>query len=235
MPFKRKRSMSVPRFGKRSRAGIRYGPIRPSNRKLIKRGGISRNVHLYKRWGQSSNLFTTAGATEQSWADKFTLNEVVNSSELVSLYDQYKISCVVVKFQMVSNPDVPQPPGANASTTINNPMFYPKLWYYRDYDDENTLTLQQMREIGKAKCIVLRPNRIYSVKLKPAVAMQVYRTAVTTGYAPTWPKRLDCAANDIPHYGLKYVLDTNGVAPWNSGQFQLRVERQYYLKMFNTQ
>lgn len=220
---------------KRMRAGPRYGPFRSSSRKVINRGGVSRNVHFYKRWGQPSTNILTGPSTEQSWADKFTLNEVVNSGELISLYDQYKITCVVVKFQLLTNPDIHVPPGGNASTANNNPMFYPRLWYYRDYDDENTLTLQQMREIGKAKFKVLRPNTTISVKLKPAVAMQVYRTAVTTGYAPMWPKRLDCAANDIPHYGLKYVLDTGGVVPWNNGQFQLRVERQYYLKMYNTQ
>ena len=233
MPGKRKFVSSVSRHI-RARRARRYGPNRPANRKIIRRGGLSRNVHMYRRWAQPSTVLLTGPATELSVADKFTLNEVVNSSELVNLYDQYKIVCVVVKFQLLTNPDIHVPPGGNASTANNNPMFYPRLWYYRDYDDENTLTLAQMREVGKAKFKVLRPNTTISVKLKPAVAMQVYRTVATTGYAPVWPKRLDCSANDIPHYGLKYVLETGGVAPWNSGQFQLRVERLYYLKMFNS-
>ena len=114
---------------KRARVPRRYGPFRPKNRKVIRRGGISRNVHYYKRWGQPSTNILTGPSTETSWADKFTLNEVVNSSELVNLYDQYKILCVVVKFQLLTNPDIHVPPGGNASTANNNPMFYPRLWY----------------------------------------------------------------------------------------------------------
>lgn len=225
MPFKRKRSMRsrVRRVRRRIRKGVRRYPRR----------GLSSNVHYYKRYGVPSTV-TLTGTTESDNSDVFKLDNVQAAAELTALYDQYKISCVVMKFQLLNNPETIYPPGQNPGTTTNNPTFYPKIWYTRDYDDNNTLTLAQMREVGKAKCKVLRPNSMISVKIKPACASQIYRTAVTTGYSPVWPKKLDCTNSDIPHYGLKWVIDTNNVTPWNNGQFIVRVEYLYYLKMFNT-
>lgn len=228
--FKRKRTYSQTRIVKRRKTQgsfkSKYRPPRP-------RMGLSSNVHIFKRYATPYTV-TLAGTTEQQWNEIFKLSNVQNSSELTNLYDQYKIMAVVCKLQLINNPDVQTPPGANPATSTSNPMFYPKLWVLRDYDSSTGSSLSALRETGKAKMYVLQPNRILSFKVKPACARQVYDTAVTTGYEPTWPKKLDCNNASIPHYGLHFNIDTLGITPWNAGQFQVRVEYLYYLKMMNT-
>lgn len=231
MPFKRKRSYSQTRVVKRvkKQGSFRSRIFRPPRPRM----GLSSNVHMFKRYGTPSTQVLT-GTVEQQWAETFALNKVQNSSELTALYDQYKIMAVVVKVQLINNPDTIYPPGENPGSATNNPTFYPKLWVLRDYDSSTGSSLSSLRETGKAKMYVLKPNRILSFKVKPAVSRQLYETSLTTGYEPAWPKRIDCTNAGIPHYGLQFNIDTLGVTPWNSGKFQVRVDYLYYLKMMNT-
>lgn len=212
------------RVSKRSRTVARRRPARR---------GVSSSVHYYKRWGTPSTV-TLTGTTESNNAETFSLNAVQSYTELTNLYDMYHISAVVVKFTLLTNPDGIYPPGQNPTTTTNNPTWYPKIWYYRDYDDAATLTLAQMREVGKAKCKILKPNSFVTVKIKPACAQQIYYNGVTPAFNAVWPKKLDCTYPGVPHYGLKWIIDTQGVTPWSSGQFIVRVEYNYYLRMMNT-
>lgn len=198
-------------------------PVRPT------RYGLSSNVHAYQRWATPSTAsFTTA---ESANSEKFTLDSLVNSSELTNLYDQYRIDKVTVYIRLMNNPD--------ATYVVNNPPnnnysnYFPKLWYYRDYDDSGTLTVSQMREVGKSKYKILRPNSAVKISLKPACLTQVYATAVTTGYAPKWNQRLDVGASNIPHYGLKWTVDAEGSA-LGAGSWYIRVEYKYHVTMFNS-
>lgn len=224
MAFKRKRT-----FSKTPRRTT-YKRRRTLKRSL--RRGLSSNVHMYKRWGTANTVECTGTETDQAIA--FTLQNVSGYSELTALYDRYQISAVTVKFQLINNPELIYVPGTDPTTTINNPTFYPKLWYYRDYDDISTINLSAMREVGKAKFKVMKPNTVLSVRLKPAVLRQIYRSAITTAYEPCWPKSLDINAADTPHYGLKWILDSNGVTPWNNGKFFVRVDYVYTLKLLNS-
>lgn len=199
-----------------------------------KRRGLSSNVHFFKRWGTQSSITVNYPNTTYAGSETFALSNIVNSTELVSLYDQYKIVSVVARFQLVNNPDATYMPGITTTTSSSGSNYYPRLWYYRDYDDNSTLTLDGMREVGKAKCKTLMPNKPISIKLRPAVALQLYRSQTTTGYAPAWPKKLDCSQPDIPHYGIKWVFDGLGIARRSEDQWIIKVDYLYYIKMHNT-
>lgn len=144
------------------------------------------------------------------------------------MYDRFKIDYVVVHFQLINNPDASIAPNnepANVNTSTN---FFPKLWYIRDYDGGSSETLTAIKERQGVRYFVLRPNKTYTVKLRPMVAIQTYRTSTTTGYAP---KRLmlDFAnATNVPHYGLKTVFDTLGYNPPDTQPWKLRHEVKYY-------
>lgn len=209
---------------------------RPSKRMRYsrpKRRGLNSNVHSFKRWATTGTANIAYPATTYSGVEKFTLDSLVSSTELTNLYDQYKINAVVVKIRLVNNPDATYMPGIT-SVDSSGSNYYPRLWYVRDYDDNSTLTLDEIKQCGKAKCVTLKPNVEYKIKVKPAVAMQVYRTTTTTGYAPMWPKKLDCSQSDIPHYGIKWVFDGMGVTRRSNDIWNLRFEYQYYVTMFNT-
>lgn len=193
--------------------------------------GPSRNMHHFRRYVAGESILFNNPTT--SGAITFALSQVDNVSEFVNLYDQFKLTRVVVKFSLVNNPSASNSyaPGAN-SGAVYSTNFYPKLWYYRDYDDSSTVDLAGIRQVGKAKCFTLLPNKEYSVAIKPAKLNQLYSSPVTTSYAPDWKSRLDMANNTTPHYGLKYVIDNNGVTSITS--FTMRINYLYYFTCYNT-
>lgn len=231
MPFKRK-------FSKISKVSKRFARnvIDVRNKLAVQRGLRRRvrlskgrlgstNVHRYRRWAASESRLS--GTTGAGFSETFMLNKLPNYSEFDTLYDRYMITTVVVKFQLISNPDATYFPGSN--TTANADNWYPKLWYVADYDDDTTPTsLDEFKQYAKTKHVVLRPNKEIKVVVKPAINIQTYRTATTTGYAPKWKQWVDIAQTDIPHYGLKYWIDLNGITALAAQNMSVRVERLYY-------
>lgn len=230
MPFVKstKRSKYIAK-SKRAR-GTRFAKSRSMR---TRRYGNKRETHSYRRWAAPLTVNVTAAA-EGDFAEKFQLDKVTNYTELTTLYDQYKINSVTVKFHLINNPDRLTLPGTDPAANYLGPPNYPKLWYVRDYDDETAVSLATMREMGKARFKILRPNSCVSVTIRPAVLTQLYRTELTTGYSPSWPKRLDCSQANIPHYGIKYIIDNDGVALYTASQQQVRIEYVYNLTMYNT-
>lgn len=193
------------------------------------------NLHSYIRWANPDSTphagtQTAPGTTTTSCYTKaFGLSETVNSSELTALYDQYQIMGVKVMFQLVSNPDASTSINSGASSNHNN--FFPKLWYVRDYDNATLESLDELKQRNNAKCVVLKPDRMYSVYVRPAIRNQVYLDGVSTATSPIWKQWLDCSTSTVPHYGLKWVIATEGFTPtqtWN-----VRVEYKYFIKFKN--
>jgi len=156
----------------------------------------------------------------------FKLEDVKGVADFADLYDRYKLTTVVLRFKLISNP-----PTANYVNNVlqgNHTNWYPKLWYCADYDDNASETLNELKERAKTKCVVLQPNKIVKIVVKPAVTVQTYRTATSTGYAPTWNQWIDMANRDVPHYGLKFVVDTCGIDPSDTYPFKMEIDRQYY-------
>lgn len=228
--MKRKSSFSTNRKFKRSRKW-QY-----KKRRL----GLRRsrfNCHRYKRYGTTENIDFDADGTNQFFggAVSFSLGDVINNTELINLYDQYKIDTVVVKVQMLNIPEsYHNAPGSGTGTessTVNKTQLYPKFWYYRDHDDATAITSKTtFQEIGKAKCFVMEPNKVYSFKVKPSTLRDLGTGAAEVCY----PKKLDCNYASVAHYGFKYGLDTMGTYTSASGFWKLNIEKLYYLKMFNS-
>lgn len=229
MPIKRKSSFSTTRKFKKSRKW-QY-----KKRRL----GLRRsrfNIHRYKRWGQPVT-FEAAGDGTTTWfpmSYQFSLGDVENNTELISLYDQYKIDTVVIRMQMLNIPDASYGSTSLSNNTysasINATQMYPKVWYYRDHDDNSLISsLASMREIGKAKCFVMEPNKVYSFKIKPSTL----RT-LAVGNEVCYPKKIDCSYPSVPHYGFKFGLDTMGITVPLNASYKIRIEKLYYLKMFNS-
>lgn len=186
------------------------------------------NVHDYVRYGVSET-FSHSGAASTSYAKLFAMSESINYGELIALYDQYKVVGVKMMFQLINNPDADNAYATAVTPSSNN--YYPKLWYVRDYDDIATDTLADLKQRNNVKCKVLRPNKMISVYLKPALKCPVYLDGVTNAYAAEWDKWIDCTNPTVPHYGVKFAMDTQGISP--SQTWSIRVEYKYYLKFKN--
>lgn len=231
MPLKRRGSAFIKSsknrravYRKKKRAMIRRPP----------RGVSGFHVHNYKRYGERAIWqFDHNGSADYSAiSTTFSLSQVTQYTELTNLYDQYKIMAVVVKVHLLNNPDSIYAPGVDGAVgPFKNPTFYPKLWYYRDYDDATApADATVLKQIGKAKCFALRPNKVYSFKVKPAILNLLSGTATS----PIWPKRLDCSNATQTHYGMKFALDYEGTPPVSGVSTKICIETLYYIKMFNS-
>lgn len=189
------------------------------------------SMHSYSRYATTPDDYSLT-STELDGSPSFLFNLIKGYSEFTALYDRYRITSIQLNVTLITDPTAANPTNinaTNATTYYNNPTnWYPKFWYVRDYDDDTTITLAVMRERSGVKMFIMRPNKVYRINVRPAILNQTYRTSTTTGYAPKWRQWIDMAQTDVPHYGLKWILDTQGLDPSDSYPFKIRIEYKYF-------
>lgn len=233
-------------MAKRSRGGDTIYKKRFARRKgMRKSGGSARagrsrrgwatrslNVHRFSRYAATDAYPNIAvSGTQSTIVHVFALQDIVNSSEFTALFDQFYINKVVVTYQLLNNPNA-----ANALNTAgNNPSptnWYPTVWSIADYDDGNTTNVEEMKQRIGVRRQVMKPDKIMRFTVRPKVQVQLYKTALTTAYGA---KRMwvDMSYPDTGHYGLKTVIDTNGLDPNDTYPFIIRQTRQYFFTCKN--
>lgn len=222
----RSRSVSRGRPVKRGRSRLRTRAIPGFNsRRVLTRMKPSLNVHRFSRFSTAATIECNGTTQTGQWFFKF--DDILGHAEFGAMFDSFKITKCVVNLQLISNPDAfLYTNGAVNNQNLSN--WYPKFWYIRDYDGGSADSLAQIKERQGVKFFVMRPNKTYKIAISPMVAVQTYRTATSTGYAP---KRLflDMANGvDVPHYGVNYVVDALGQDPDNSQPFKIRYEIKFY-------
>lgn len=136
----------------------------------------------------------------------FMLSQVLNNAEFVALYDRYKIIGVKLKFLYQCSVGQDQTNfGASGGYRVS-PL--PILDYTVDFDDANQPTSRaQIQQHGYCKTKVLQANQPFSLYIKPRVTYQAF--SLNGGaFGSTRSMWLDCASNDIEHYGLKCWLSS---------------------------
>jgi len=224
MAFKRKYSATPKRASKRRAVARRFTASR--SKAARRRKGFSLNTHSFSRFSAANTVDMTG--TEQPLSFEFSLNSIYSYSEFTTLFDKYKLTKAIVYIQMITNPDadaITNRPIASQAD-YNRCNFYPKMWYIADHDDSATTTIAAIKERVGVKCCVMRPNMVKKIAVSPACAVQLYRTATTTGYGPKYGQYIDMAATDVPHYGLKCVFDPLGIDP--DSTFSFRYEWKLY-------
>lgn len=206
-----------------------------SSRRVRNRGWASRslNTHRFTRYANTSPSVVSIGdgtITQFNNNHVFTLGAVVNATEFQQLFDQYRIDKVVVTYQLVNNPDANN--SLNSLTLVNQSNWYPTVWSVADYDDNAATNISEMKERIGVKNRILKPNQKMKFVVKPKVLVQTYRTAVSSGYAPK-SLFVDMTNQDVPHYGLKTVIDFAGIPPASSQQYKILQEFKYYFTCKN--
>lgn len=107
--------------------------------------------------------------------------------------------------------------------------------YYIDHDDylppaASAAGLNEMRERHNYKRKML--YRPLTIVIKPraiGVVKNYIDSSSTTASAGMFrPKRLDCSADNIPHYGLKLLW--TGISTGLAATYSYKMETTYYLK-----
>lgn len=246
MPMKRK-SYASPAI-KRARRGKRprYG------RGSVRRSKITRRNPTYKFKRNITSIAT--GFPTETWTDAslpfdmypapqaktewpityaFQLSDVSAPGEFTALFDRYRIVGCMLKFYLSANPNADVLRGNQIGTLQSS--VYPRLWYKIDHDDAKIETLAQLRQCAATKCRVLQPNRpvrVYVPFPRSASSVQIQGSAVASAMVnrPAW---FDMDHTDVLHYGLKAVVDLDGLSASSSANgspFRIRMEGVYYFQ-----
>lgn len=185
------------------------------------RTNVKKNLYFFKRKqapGRQINL-----TTDPTGQISFTLSQVPGSADFTALFDQYQIAGVKVDFRLILDP---------SSAGVFNST-YPNLYVRRDYDNTAVETVQEIAQDNRSKRIILQPNRIRSIYIKPALQNEYFNTATgLTDKSPVWNRWMDCSNAGMTYLGLKWAVDTMGVTMPNGNT--MTIEYTFYLKMKNT-
>lgn len=189
---------------------------------------VGKLTHRFVRYADTDGVIA-CNTTEQAFSKVFSLADVVNSTEFTNLFDRYMITKVIVRVHLQTNPDAVVPTNsAVPPVTQQVTNWYPRFWYAADYDDDNLPTLTEIKQKSDVKCVILKPNEFLNFAITPAVLTQTYRSTISTGYSPNWYQWVDAGQSNVPHYGLKCILDTEGLDPNDSYPFVVRLTYKYY-------
>lgn len=217
-------------------------PIRYRRRKVARRprrrigrrsGGKRTNLsgvglHYFKRRYVVANITgSTSGAgvrTDAAGAMSFSLNALPNSSEFTSLFDQYKIMKVKLRFiPFGDNVNLPisTMTGTSSLMSPGGPLITAI-----DYDDTTAPTSAADLLQYQASRVTPVPKPL-SMTIRPKFAAEIYRSGLATGYGARsgW---LDTANADVPHYGIKYWMNSPSAL---SSSFTYQVWAEVYLAL----
>lgn len=226
----RKRSTRVgakkyPRRGRRL-----YASRRSAIRSMISK----RRPHYFSRLTNTGTLVLTSNITYAGFGfasrgmdfqiDNATKSPpdnhlgVVVPADFTTLYDRYKILKVVVQVKWSLPFSSETIPGVNiADNLINNA---PILYYFRDYDDRNAPTVNDIMERSDAKKVVLTPNKFINISLRPAIL----NDSDTGGTRLVkWRQWIDMANPGQPHNGLKIACVYPGNTAYGVVSYQARI------------
>lgn len=163
----------------------------------------------------------------RSYVYKFS--DLIQAADFSSLFDQYRISKIVLRVTMINNPDANN--YVNQPSTVNSTNWYPKLWYIPDFDGGPTETLASIRERQGVKCRTLQPNKILSIVFRPKCRVLTYSTSTSTGYSPKNIK-VDMTDTNVEHFGMQFVFDSMQADPADTQPFLFNIDRKYYFTCY---
>ncbi|QQL09577.1 capsid protein [Marmot associated feces virus 6] len=225
MPYKRNYRRKRPMTRKRT---YRKRYSRRGNTR-IKRNAM--RTYMYKSHVDLGTIVATPGTASTFTNYTFALSDIPNPSDYTSLYDQYKLAAVKMKFiPAYTNSQ----PGTNQAAQAN--PVYPFLdasirsYSIVDYDGLNLpTTIPGYREYQN--CKVRSLMKYHTRYLKP----KMFLTSGTTQYnldgKQPWISVIDSTQ---AHHGVSFATDATIDLPGSAAAILLyRVEATYYLKFRN--
>lgn len=172
-------------------------------RRSTGRGGFLRVV----RWSSSAapnvhyNLTGADANPSGNFATLFALNQVNGFAELVSLFDNFRITKVLYRWIITRDP--------SQASTAGNRGIYPRIVWTHDFNDSAPISRDLIYQRANMKEAYFSDNiqRTKWYSLKPSILSTMYESGVANAYSPKWAQWLDTADNATPHYGIKFAYD----------------------------
>lgn len=189
------RIQSMWRKRKRRKVYRRRRPLALKLHNFVERNTLESEIQVSQTEADAVGLFRT-----------FCLNDVRQVSSYSDIFEFYKIDKVVVTFRyktgglQPARNDYQSGEKQHALTNEVNPLLIFKV----DHNDVTNQTINELKDSMKTHKKMLTNNSPeFSITLKPALQEQIYKSAVTTAYAPKWGQWLPMADVTAPHFGLK--------------------------------
>lgn len=181
---------------------------------------------------ETSRILPTAAAatlgSSATFALKFLLSDLTQAATFTALYDQYKITKVVIKlyplFFYGQFGSSAQAVTAVAPTT--------RVLTLIDYDDAAAPTnLAVMRDYQNCKEWTINgATKPLTIPIVPHIAVAAFGGGVFASYANESKRWLDCGSATIEHYGLKIGIPQVQSAGCITG---FDIEAEYYISFKN--
>lgn len=149
------------------------------------------HVYTFRQTVEKPDI--SVGVSGAASAITFALSDCPQSTTFTALFDQYRITEVIVRF-------LPTSAQFGPSTSATD---YPKLLTIIDYDDNTTPSnADELRQYDT--CMTSPNQQALQRVLVPRAAIAAYSGAFTS-YAQSMPGQwFDCASDGILHYGVKW-------------------------------
>lgn len=152
-------------------------------------------AYLFKRSFQGTSILNN-GTGNVNGGIAFTLADLPNATEFTTLFDQYMICAVKIKF-------IPQSNTLQTLTTGLVSNFCGTFFYVVDYDDSTApASTNQICEYQTVK--TRDPLREFKTYFKPKAVSTLFSGGATVNAGVLKSQWLDVAAPTVPHYGFKY-------------------------------
>jgi len=161
----------------------------------------------------------TATSAAQYPAYKFQLNDIDNSADLITIFDEYKLDAIRVTIRSLNG---------DAGLYTNSTTTLVDLMSVIDYNDVTALSsLAGARQFDN--CMILAPGESAVRVFKPKVSSAVFN-GLFSGYmsASGW---LDVSTVNVEHYGLKLAIPADSVGQTTHQQWELQFD--YYISFRN--
>lgn len=158
---------------------------------------------------------------------EFTLGDILNPAQY-TMFDQYRLNWIEFKVVPIYTSVVTTDADVTGAVALTDAM--PNYVFYVDRDDATTALTYDNLRVRKG-AVTRKANQSLTRKFRPNCLSNIYNGILANAHKivtePTW---IDMAQQSVPHYGVKFVLESGGTV---ANQFQFKFEVRYCFSFAN--
>lgn len=188
------------------------------------RRALKKYVHVHRPDPVIIVTYSHSSGIAAYGSKQYSLSNVINRSEFTTLWQEYRINCVVTKFTPLFDSGTVDSINSVPATSGYPITNLPSIGWAIDYNDANVPTsLEEIQQFSNYKEALF--NKEIKIKIWPACAPGIYISGIAAGYAVKRKAWLRCGNDDIPHYGLKYCVFNIA----NNVNYKWNLTTKYYM------
>jgi len=225
--FGKRTTGGMSRYSKRAKGPIRRLSFKKTARPAYRSSGLRKSLStpFFNAKRNCTLDFMYAypeggSAPSTGFAYQFQLNQLPNYQEFTALFDAYRINCVVLRMTPMNTVFK----GNTDANNENTPTVYAAI----DYNNADSPTsADEMKQYANVLVFPMYQSRNF--KIRPRLAIPVYRPGATAAYIQQPKQWIDCNYADVPHYGLRVWVEAGQAR----NAFRTTIECTYYMTFRN--